>query len=106
MPAPTKTDSTPRPNGMTDEQVRYALAALGRRKNDPEYLRRLEEGVAEYRRTIQDELERELADEGKKFHAKAYLVRRPMFLSELGVLGRGNFTRAGLTQNIESSFTF
>ena len=59
-------DSTPRPNGMTDEQVRYALAALGRRKNDPEYLRRLEEGVAEYRRTTQDELERELADEGKK----------------------------------------
>ena len=51
---------------MTEEQVRYALAALGRRKNDPEYLRRLEEGVAEYRRTIQEELERDLADEDKK----------------------------------------
>lgn len=51
---------------MTDEQVRYALAALGRRKNDPEYLRRLEEGVAEYRQMIQEELERDLADEDKK----------------------------------------
>ena len=66
MPAPTKTDTTPRTNGMTDEQVRYALAALGRRKNDPEYLRRLEEGVAEYRQMIQEELERDLADEDKK----------------------------------------
>ncbi|WP_395094552.1 hypothetical protein [Armatimonas sp.] len=66
MPAPTQTDNTPRPNGMTDEQVRYARAALGRRKNDPEYLRRLEEGVAEYRQKIQEELERDLADEGKK----------------------------------------
>jgi hypothetical protein len=66
MPAPTQTDKTPRTNGMTEEQVLYALAALGRRKNDPEYLRRLEEGVAEYRRTIQEELERDLADEGKK----------------------------------------
>ena len=37
----------------------------------------------------------------KKFHAKAYLVRRPMYPHELGVLGSGNFTRAGLTQNIE-----
>lgn len=37
----------------------------------------------------------------KKFHAKAYLVRRSMFPPELGVLGSGNFTRAGLTQNIE-----
>jgi len=37
----------------------------------------------------------------KKFHAKAYLVRRPVFPPELGVLGSGNFTRAGLTQNIE-----
>jgi anaerobic C4-dicarboxylate transporter len=36
-----------------------ALAALGRRKNDPEYLRRLEEGIAEYRKMIQEELERE-----------------------------------------------
>ena len=66
MPAPTKTDDTPRTNGMTEEQRRYALAALGRRKDDPEYLRRLEEGVAEYRQMIQKEMERELADEGKK----------------------------------------
>ena len=76
MPAPTKTPEVsetetktgdaPRPNGMTDEQVHYALAALGRRKNDPEYLRRLEEGITEYRKIIQEELERDLADEGKK----------------------------------------
>lgn len=61
-PAPK---NAPRPNGMTDEQVRYTRAALGRRKNDPGYLQRGEEGIAEYRRMIQEELERELAEEGK-----------------------------------------
>ena len=74
MPAPIETPAAseaeanrkPRPNGMTDEQVKNALAAFGRRKNDPEYLRRLEEGIAEYRRIIQEELERELAEEDTK----------------------------------------
>jgi SNF2 family DNA or RNA helicase/HKD family nuclease len=37
----------------------------------------------------------------KKFHAKAYLVKRPAYPKEAGILGSGNFTRAGLTQNIE-----
>jgi hypothetical protein len=50
-----------RPNGMTDEQMRYALAAAGRRKNDLDYLKRGEEGIAEYRKVIQAEADRELA---------------------------------------------
>jgi superfamily II DNA or RNA helicase len=37
----------------------------------------------------------------KKFHAKAYLVCRSVHPPTLGILGSGNFTRAGLTQNIE-----
>ena len=38
----------------------------------------------------------------KKFHAKAYLIDRPaVFPQHLGVIGSGNFTRPGLTQNIE-----
>jgi hypothetical protein len=56
----------PRANGMTDEQVRYARAAFGRRKNDPEYLRIWEEGVAEYRKKIQEELECDLNEMDKK----------------------------------------
>ena len=69
-PAPDTTPpATPtvtvHPNGLTDEGIARMLAALGRRKNDPEYLRRGEEGVAEYRRLIQEELERDLAQENK-----------------------------------------
>jgi len=38
----------------------------------------------------------------KKFHAKAYLIHRPANSPpKLAVLGSGNFTRWGLTQNIE-----
>lgn len=55
-----------RPNGLTDEQVRDLLAAAGRRKHDPDYLNRLLEGVAEYRRDIQKEVERELAEQDTK----------------------------------------
>ncbi len=53
-------------NGLTDEQVKELLAVAGRRKDDPAYVARLLEGVAEYRRTIQEELERELAEEETK----------------------------------------
>lgn len=51
-----------------------------------------------------------LIDEGRlearvytkdKFHAKAYLTKREAFPPYLGIIGSGNFTRAGLTQNIE-----
>jgi hypothetical protein len=52
--------SQTRRNGMTDEQVRYALAAAGRRKDDPGYIQRGEEGIAEYRKNIQEEAERAL----------------------------------------------
>lgn len=38
----------------------------------------------------------------KKFHAKAYLIDRPaIYPPRMGVLGSGNFTRPGLSQNIE-----
>ena len=38
----------------------------------------------------------------RKFHAKAYLVHRPTNEPpELGIIGSGNFTRPGLTQNLE-----
>lgn len=41
----------------------------------------------------------------KKFHAKAYLVKRGIYPRELGVIGSGNFTRPGLKQNIELNVT-
>ncbi len=37
----------------------------------------------------------------EKFHAKAYLIQRPVYPPRLGVIGSGNFTRPGLMQNIE-----
>lgn len=37
----------------------------------------------------------------QKFHAKAYLVAQEPHPPLMGVLGSGNFTRPGLTQNIE-----
>lgn len=38
----------------------------------------------------------------RKFHAKAYLIHRDAtYPPRLGVIGSGNFTRPGLTQNVE-----
>ena len=38
----------------------------------------------------------------RKFHAKAYLINRPTNAPpKLGIIGSGNFTRPGLTQNSE-----
>ena len=37
----------------------------------------------------------------KKFHAKAYIIKREMFPEQIAVMGSGNFTRQGLLQNIE-----
>lgn len=38
----------------------------------------------------------------RKFHAKAYLIERPdQYPTQLGIIGSGNFTRPGLTQNVE-----
>ena len=69
MQSPDVTESKPtktvHPNGQTDEQIAATLAALGRRKDDPEYLQAWDEGVAEYRRIIQEELERELSEADK-----------------------------------------
>jgi superfamily II DNA or RNA helicase len=36
-----------------------------------------------------------------KFHAKAYLIERSVAPNCVGLIGSGNFTRLGLTQNIE-----
>ena len=55
----------PRPNGMTDEQIAYALAAAGRRKNDPEYLKRWEEAAREGKRILDEEYLRYLDEEEK-----------------------------------------
>lgn len=38
---------------------------------------------------------------GKGFHAKAYLAFRPGHPPVAGILGSGNFTRSGLTMNVE-----
>ncbi|MES2462912.1 MAG: hypothetical protein V4671_20195 [Armatimonadota bacterium] len=53
-----------RPNGIKDDQLRHLFAVVSRRP-DPVYQRMLEEGIAEYRREIQDDLERELAEGGQ-----------------------------------------
>ncbi len=37
----------------------------------------------------------------KKFHAKAYIIKREMFPEQIAVMGSGNFTRQGLLHNIE-----
>lgn len=37
----------------------------------------------------------------KKFHAKAYIIKREIFPEQIAVMGSGNFTRPGLLQNIE-----
>lgn len=36
-----------------------------------------------------------------KFHAKAYLIERTVAPKTVGLIGSGNFTRLGLTQNVE-----
>lgn len=36
-----------------------------------------------------------------KFHAKAYLIERAVAPTTVGIIGSGNFTRLGLTQNVE-----
>jgi SNF2 family DNA or RNA helicase len=36
-----------------------------------------------------------------KFHAKAYLINRTVAPQCVGIIGSGNFTRMGLTQNVE-----
>lgn len=65
-PSETKTSSTPHaPYIVPTEQGYTVRAAIGRHKNHSDYLKRGEEGIAEYRRMIQEELERELAKEGK-----------------------------------------
>lgn len=37
----------------------------------------------------------------EKFHAKAYIFSRDIYPTRLGIIGSGNFTRPGLTQNVE-----
>ncbi len=68
--APTETRSAslapaPEHNGMTAVQKAEAIAAAGRRTNDPEYLREWERIAAEYRLAQQKEADAEHAEEGK-----------------------------------------
>ncbi|MBC8143724.1 MAG: hypothetical protein H7Y38_20025 [Armatimonadetes bacterium] len=51
---------------LTDEQMAALVAAAGRRKNDRHYLDTWEDDVAEYRRQVQEEYERELDGEQVK----------------------------------------
>ena len=37
----------------------------------------------------------------KKFHAKAYIIKREVYPQQIAVMGSGNFTRQGLLNNIE-----
>lgn len=67
-----------------------------RREDDP-FLARLrtvealiERGVLQVRCYTRD-----------KFHAKAYLIERNVAPRTVGLIGSGNFTRLGLTQNVE-----
>lgn len=56
------------PNGMTPERLADMLARIERNKNNPrraEYNRLMEEAITEYRKQIQEDAERELAEESK-----------------------------------------
>ena len=55
----------PSGNGLTQEQKERIIAAAGRHKDNPDFIKSGQEQVAEYRRHLQEQLERELADEGK-----------------------------------------
>lgn len=66
-------EDTPRPiaplpprKPMTEEQIAALFAAAGSRKNDRAYLDSWELDVAEYRRQVQEEYERELDGEQVK----------------------------------------
>lgn len=48
-------ETTKQTNGLTEEQVKLLLAAAGRRKNDPAYIKRLLKGAAEYRHLLQNQ---------------------------------------------------
>ncbi len=67
-----------------------------RREEDP-FLSRL--------KTVEDLIEREALQvrcyTRDKFHAKAYLIERTVAPKTVGLIGSGNFTRLGLTQNVE-----
>jgi hypothetical protein len=65
-PKNSEKDKSRRPNGLTDEQVKELLAAAGRRKEDSAYLESWDEGIAEYRRRLQEELEQELSQKKTK----------------------------------------
>ena len=52
-------------NRLTQEQKERIIAAAGRHKNNPDFIKSGQEQVAEYRRQLQEQLERELTDEGK-----------------------------------------
>jgi len=84
---------------------RYLINAF-RSRSDIDLQARREEDPYFIRLTAVEELINRKALEVRcyvrdKFHAKAYLVRRTVAPNTVGIIGSGNFTRLGLTQNVE-----
>lgn len=69
---------------------------LKRRETDP-----LLKGLRHAKKLIEEKRLESRVYTKDKFHAKAYLAFVPGFQEMHGILGSGNFTRPGLTQNIE-----
>ena len=55
-----------RPNGITDDQIRRLFAVAGRRRADPDYVKRLFDGAEEARKRINEEYLREMDAEENK----------------------------------------
>ena len=69
----TKNETAPRPVAplpphipLTDEQIADLRAAAGSRKDDHDYMESGQRQVAEYRRQLQEEWEREYGNEDAK----------------------------------------
>ncbi len=86
-------------------QRRQLLAAM-RDLSDKDLLKQREtdpllEGLSHAKSLIDKNLLEARCYTRDKFHAKAYLAIRQGFPPYAGIIGSGNFTRPGLTQNIE-----
>jgi len=77
-------------------RARSEIDLQARREEDPflSHLKAVEE-------LIQREALQVRCYKRDKFHAKAYLIERTVSPEKVGLIGSGNFTRLGLTQNVE-----
>lgn len=77
-------------------RARSEIDLQARREEDP-FLSRLQ--------AVEELIKREALQvrcyKRDKFHAKAYLIERTVSPEKVGLIGSGNFTRLGLTQNVE-----